>query len=328
MKFRFSSLIIMALVLVSCGDDKPATKVAEPAPAAPVFQKKSPAFNADSAYIFVEKQVGFGHRFPGSKGHKACADWMHKTFELYADKVYNQEGEAKNWDGKMIKLRNIIASFNPDAKERIMISAHWDSRPYADHDPEPGNHNTPILAADDGGSGIAVMLEMARAMAVSKPSIGVDFVCFDAEDLGKPDYEDSYCLGSQYWARKPHLPDYKARYAVNLDMVGAKGARFVWEGFSVRNAENVLRKIWDLGVQMGYSNYYFYYQGGAITDDHYYVNKLRGIPAVDIIHFSESTPSGFPAHWHTLGDNMAVIDRQTLKAVGEPLLEVIYREQP
>ncbi|OYU97813.1 MAG: hypothetical protein CFE21_05195 [Bacteroidetes bacterium B1(2017)] len=318
---------ILALLTVAC-TDQPKKKVVEQPTNVQTYKPESPNFNSDSAFIFVEKQVSFGPRVCNSTAHTNCGDYLTAEFKKYADEVIEQKAVVNNWDGKKLNIRNIVASFNPKASKRVLICSHWDSRPYADNDPNPANHNTPIDAADDGASGVAIMLEMARVMATNKPSIGIDLICLDAEDLGKSDKGgETYCLGSQYWAKKPHKAGYKANYGILLDMVGAYNARFIWEGFSMKYAEPVLRKVWDQGVQLGYSNYFYYYQGGYITDDHKFINELGGIPTIDIIHYTESTESRFPAHWHTINDKINVIDRNTLKAVGQTLMEVVYKER-
>lgn len=319
--------LVVLLQMMACGNNESNNKKAATQATQAAYNQVSPAFNADSAYEFVQHQVGFGPRFTNSEGHTNCGNWLEKQFGLYADKVIVQKADVKNFDGNLLHIKNITASFNPNAKTRILIAAHWDSRPYADQDLDETNKNEPILAADDAASGVAVMLEMARVLSQKQATVGVDLICFDAEDLGKPQFEDSYCLGSQYWAKKAKESGYQAKYGVLLDMVGARNAKFVWEGFSVKYAEPVIRKVWDQAVQLGFSNQFYYYRGGGITDDHFYVNTIANIPMIDIIHFSDETKTGFPAHWHTLSDNMAVIDRVTLKAVGQTLLEIIYKEQ-
>ncbi|MFA6517475.1 MAG: M28 family peptidase [Bacteroidia bacterium] len=288
-----------------------------------VYVKASPEFNADTAYSFVQKQVDFGPRVVSSAAHIACGDWIVKSFKKYAHTVIEQKGSMMNWDKRQIPIRNIIASFNPKHTKRILITAHWDSRPYADNDPVVANHRQAVTAADDGASGVAVMLEMARVLAQKMPDVGVDFICFDAEDLGKTAYDDSYCLGSQYWGRNLHQAGYKADFAINLDMVGGRGAKFVWEGYSIQQAEPVLRRVWDHAIQLGYSGYFFYFRSGAITDDHKYIFDYTSIPAIDIICFNQET--GFPSWWHTIHDTMENIDRNTLKAVGQTVLETIFK---
>ncbi len=326
MKSFAQLLCFVALFAISCSD-QPKKTTQEKAQTTNTYKIESPNFNSDSAFIFIEKQVSFGPRVCNSDAHTNCGNYLSSEFKKYADEVIEQKASVTNWDGKKLQIKNIIASFNPKASKRVLICSHWDSRPYADNDPNPANHNTPIDAADDGASGVAIMLEMARVMHLNKPSIGIDFICLDAEDLGKSDKGgETYCLGSQYWAKNPHKPGYKANYGVLLDMVGAFNARFIWEGFSTKYAEPVLRKIWDQGIQLGYSNYFFYFQGGYITDDHKFINELGGVPTIDIIHYSEATDTRFPAHWHTVNDKISVIDRNTLKAVGQTLMEVVYKE--
>lgn len=316
-------LVLFAL-FTSCTDEPKPSATPAPSENPQAYKQVSPAFNADTAYQYVQKQVDFGPRVCETPAHQKCGDWLVSEYKKYAQKVTEQKGSMKKWDKKDVAVRNIMASFNPEAKKRIMISAHWDCRPWADHDASEANHNTPVLGADDAASGVAVMLEIARVLHSNMPSVGVDLVCFDTEDLGKQEAEDSYCLGSQYWARQAKAAGYKAAYAINLDMVAGRGARFIWEEVSVTFAENVLRKVWDTGVKLGYSDYFYYYQKGGIIDDHSYVNQIAGIPAIDIIHYNEQT--NFPAWWHTVYDDMRNIDRNTLKAVGQTLLEVIYTE--
>jgi len=324
---HFIYLLTTLFFLAACGNDQPKTNTETVTNAPPVAAYKllSPVFNADSAYYFMQKQVDFGPRITASDASKKCAKWISNQFKKYGATVIEQNGTVTNWDKKKYSIINIIAQTNPKATKRILITAHWDSRPYADNDPIEANKNKPVLAADDGASGIGVMLEMARLIQANNVNIGVDFMCFDAEDLGKPDFEDSYCLGTQFWGQNQIPKNYKAEFAINLDMVGGKGAAFVWENNSITQGESILRKVWEKAAVLGYSNIFLYSQNGQITDDHVYVHKYTKIPAIDIIHFNQQT--GFPSWWHTVNDNMNNIDPTTLKAVGQTLLEVIYTEK-
>jgi len=284
-----------------------------------------PAFNEDSAYSSVTAQVAFGPRTPGSAAQKQCADWMQSQLKKFCDTVYRQEATVKGGDGKSLPCINIIGAINPQAKRRILLLAHWDSRPWADNDVT--DKDKPILAADDGGSGVGVLIEVARALK-GKPlpqDLGVDILFTDVEDYGKTEWgEDTYCLGTQCWARNPHVGGYKAEFGILLDMVGGRNARFPMEATSAQYAGNVQQNIWQSANKAGYSSFFPFTQGGGVTDDHVYVNTLAHIPTVDIISLTENTTSGFPAHWHTHKDNMEVIDKSTLKAVGQTLLQVIY----
>lgn len=316
--------LLTLMMLASCGGDKAAkNKPAETTATVEAYKQRSPAFSADSAFYFVEKQVAFGPRVTNSDAHKKCGDWMVDELKKYTDNVIEQKTTLTHFDGTKLNVRNIIAEINPKATKRILLCAHWDSRPFADEDQT--NTDKAILGANDGASGVGVLMEIARVLKSNPVEVGVDIILFDAEDLGKSEHSNSYCLGSQYWSRNLHKPGYKADFGILLDMVGAANAKFAWEEVSVSYAKPVLEKVWKTGNALGYPQF-VYLQKGGIVDDHAYVNKNAGIPTIDIIHFDANTESGFPEHWHTHRDNMNAIDRNTLKAVGQTLLEVIYSE--
>ena len=288
-----------------------------------------PVFDEDSAYAYVQRQVAFGPRVPNTEAHDKAAAYLLAFFRQYADTAFTQDFDVRAYNGTVLHAKNIIAAINPAAKRRILLSAHWDSRPYADHDPNPDNFNTPIDAANDGASGVAVLMEMVRDMAKHKPGVGVDIVLFDVEDYGDPsnNTKDSYGLGSQYWAQNPHIPYYQAEFGVLLDMVGAKDASFPMEYFSLNYASDIVKRIWNTAERIGYGSYFPIEPGGAIEDDHVYVNRYSGLPMVDIIHLDPNSSNGsFFEYWHTTGDTMDKIDKNTLKAVGETLLRVIYED--
>ena len=289
-----------------------------------------PIFNPDSAYYFVEKQVSFGPRVISSIPWKNCAIWLEKKFKTYTPNVIVQEAPITTYDGKKHTLKNIIASFSPEKNNRIALFAHWDSRHIADHDTK--NQDAPILGANDGGSGVGVLLELARQFSIKNPTIGVDIILFDAEDYGQPEdskfpiMQDSWCLGSQHWSKNPHKVNYYARYGILLDMVGAKNATFRKEEISSYYAPNILEKVWRKANQLGYGNHFVFENAKQIVDDHLYVNQITGIPTIDIIEYDPATESNFNKHWHTHKDDMDNIDKNTLNAVGQTLLEVIYNE--
>lgn len=331
MKIRYYiSLCVAAtaLLFVSCGSSKK-DKTAEEK----VIVVKAPDMNADSAYLYVKQQVDFGPRVLGSKAHRECGDFLSAKLASFGAKVYQQEFDATIYDGTTYKARNIIGAFNPDARKRVMLCAHWDSRPWADNDPDEKNHHTPILGANDGASGVGVLLEIARQIQLKAPEIGIDIVLFDAEDYGMPQFtgkydEDSWCLGSQYWSRVQHVPHYNARFGILLDMVGGKGATFLQEGYSRDYASSVVKKIWKKADEIGFGTYFPKRSGGYVTDDHVPVNQVAKIPCVDIIPCDEGCElSSFGSFWHTVNDNMDVIDKNTLQAVGQTVIEVIYNEK-
>lgn len=289
-------------------------------------------FNADTAYYFIAKQTAFGPRVPNTPAHEACGDFLIQQLVAYGAKVTQQSFTATAYDGTQLKGRNIIGSYNPQSSERILLCAHWDTRPYADYDPDPKNHHTPIDGANDGGSGVAVLLELARLMQQKAPHIGVDILFFDAEDYGTPtfvddDKEDTWCLGSQHWGRNPHTPQYKARYGILLDMVGGNNATFRKESISMRFAPQIVDKVWSKAIELGYGSYFLQSIGGAITDDHLYVNLLTDIPCINIIDYDPRRKESFPDTWHTVEDNLDNIHKETLQVVGQTLVEVIYNQQ-
>lgn len=309
-----------------------------------------PAFNADSAYAFTAAQCAFGPRDMNSVGHEKCCEWIIAKFKQYGCEVTTQKADLKGYDGTILKNTNIIAHWNPKATTRIMLCAHWDSRPWADNDPDSTNWRKPILAANDAASGVAVLLEMARLLStqtgaaaqtdnggaqtlMASGALGIDFVCFDAEDWGTPQWSDrdddgnSWALGAQYWAsNKPK--DYAPRYAILCDMVGGQGARFYQEGMSMQYAPDIVSKVWSAARQAGYGSFFPKSAGGMITDDHIPVNQVANIPCVDIIaYYPDCEQSSFGPTWHTLADDMQYIDAATLKAVGQTLVQVLYTEQ-
>lgn len=294
--------------------------------------KVSPEANSDSLYHFVAEQVAFGPRVPNTPAHEAAADWLIQKFEAFGAKVQVQEFEANVYDGTQVDLKNIIASFNPQVKKRILLAAHWDTRPFADQDAD--DPYAPIDGANDGGSGVAVLLEVARQISLNSPDVGVDMILFDGEDWGEhaeqgmvdlPDGLDTwYCLGSQYWSKHKHKANYTAFYGILLDMVGAPNARFHYDNVSQENAGRILDKVWSIAHAKGYQNYFKKQPGfGAITDDHVFVNKYALIPMIDIIDFQGGS---FMPAWHTKEDNLENISKETLEVVANTVLAVLYNE--
>ncbi|MEM9831850.1 MAG: M28 family peptidase [Bacteroidota bacterium] len=302
---------------------------------APPTPKYVPNFNADSAYAYTEAQVAFGARVPNSTAHRECRDYLVSKLEQFGAEVQLQSFEATAYNGTTLNLSNIIATYQPDRSKRILLAAHWDTRPYADKDSV--RTEEPILGANDGASGVAVLLEMARMMnRDSLPDVGVDIIFFDGEDYGEPeDYDELqpessqqvyWCLGSQHWAKNKHEPRYSAYYGILLDMVGAKNATFYQEGVSRQAAPSIVKRIWDAAHQLGYGQYFIYKDSPDIIDDHVYVNYQAKIPMVDIIEHDPASNFYFAYYHHTHADDMDIISRETLKAVGETVMYVVYQE--
>lgn len=299
------------------------------------YEKKEEShtlFNAERTFSYIQKQVDFGPRVPNTDAHKACASYLIQQLQKRKSlSLFEQPIQLKAYDGTLLQAKNIIASYAPERPRRILLFAHWDTRPIADHDPDKSKRSLPIDGADDGASGTAVLLEIAHLVdSVGLKNIGVDIALFDAEDYGLPegvaydgDRELTWALGTQYWSKNPHQKGYSADFGILLDMVGAKGATFYKEYFSTQSASRYVNKIWSVARKLGYARFFINEEGGAITDDHYFVIQNRAIPCVDIINYNPKRVKGFGNHWHTHKDNMDNIDLQTLQAVGATVWRVL-----
>ena len=282
------------------------------------------AFNADSAYAFITAQCDFGPRVPGTEAHRLAGDYLAGKLRGYGAVVTEQRMELTTFDGTGIDARNIIGEFNPSASRRILLLAHWDCRPWADNDPKVENRKRPVPGANDGASGVGVLLEVARQMSLKQPSVGIDILFVDAEDWGDSGGgEETWALGTQYWTKNPHKLGYRPMFGILLDMVGAEDARFAREYFSMQYARGIVDEVWKIAQESGYGNYFSNEYGGAVTDDHVFVNRA-GIPCIDIIDQNNSTGTGFFEEWHTISDTPAVISKESLDAVGQTLLNLIY----
>ena len=318
--FKLGVLVVIG-VLVSC-NKKPA-------------EQPRPAFNADSAYTYIETQMAFGPRVPNSKAHNDCAVWFIQQLRARGAKVELQRGQMPDYRGNMQQIYNIIAHFStPEIADRprILLGAHYDTRPWCDEEPEYSERFYNVPGANDGAGGVGVLLEIARQLgqrlADSTLRTPVDIVLFDCEDSGTPRFytgqerEDTWCLGSQLWAtnysREPSAFSYQ--FGIVLDMIGAPDATFPREMYSTQYAANYQQRIWRAAEQLGYGAMFNNQQSYPITDDHYYINYIAGIPCVDIIHYDIRNATGFPHWWHTRDDDMSNISKQTLQAVGEVVM--------
>lgn len=323
-------IILMATLLALCIGCGNKTNT-QPTSTQTVKEASIPQFNADSAYANVARQVAFGYRIPGTDAHKATAQWLANEMTRYGAEVICQEATVTAYDGTRLPICNIIAQFAPEKPNRILLAAHWDSRPYADNDSDATTRTQPIDGANDGASGVGVLLEVARLVGMQDPSLGIDIILFDAEDYGAPEWvegitSDTWALGSQYWSKHLHTPGYRARYGILLDMVGASGMSFYREYFSERYAAHIIDKVWDYAAQLGYSDIFINEHGGAITDDHIHMNQA-GIPTIDIIQHDPHSDTGFFPQWHTHDDTMQYIDKAMLDIVGQVVTTVIYSEK-
>ena len=331
MKYLYTAALCLSfLALGSCKNQKPTNEnVVADSTAVTKIQ-----FNADSAFASIETQCDFGPRVPNSQAHADCGDYIVAQMKAKGLQVTEQRVNQKAWDGTTLKTHNIIGAYNPEAPKRVVIAAHWDSRPWCDADPDSSRHHEPVMAANDGASGVAVMLELARLLPELNPAYGVDFVCFDSEDYGAPywagdkapDDGSDWCLGSQYWSQHPHVADYKAEYGILLDMVGGQDARYHFEGFSLKYAQRYVMRLWDAAQRAGAGDLFIQKEGGYATDDHVPMNEIAGIPTVDVIPFVQG-PSSFGKTWHTTNDTPEFISKKTLKGVGQTVLQMLADEK-
>lgn len=320
-KIKYVFLLFCSALIISCSDvDNPNNNPIANVPVEKPVIKRNPApvFNADSCFQFLKKQVDFGPRVPGSAAHQKCVDFIVGSLKRFGLETIVQDGRTKTSDGKVFPVKNIIGSYKPEVQQRILLAAHFDTRPTADRDTK--DKDKPIDGASDGASGVAVLLEIARQVMSAKPYIGIDFIFFDMEDYG-----DKYCLGSEYWAQNMHKQGYVANYGILLDMVGAKNATFPMEGYSLAYGKIVVDKVWGKAEELGYGNLFIYQDVDAIMDDHVNINVKANIPCIDIIHMKQDS-FGFGDYHHTHKDNLDIIDINVLKAVGHTVSEVIYKE--
>ena len=322
------AFFLLFALLVGCGNTAKQKQQAAEETDQPAF----PEFDADSAFQYIVAQCAFGPRVLESEAHERCGQYIASRFAQFGCQVSLQRAEFTRYDGLHQSGYNIIASTGGNHARRILICAHWDSRPWADQDADPAQWQTPIDAANDGASGVAVMLELARLIQRDSLAVGVDFVCFDAEDMGAPAWEahapkgeDDWCLGAQYWARHPPRKDFAL--GILLDMVAGEGARFYQEGFSKYYAPGVVEQVWQAALHAGFGDFFPAQAGGTITDDHVPVNRVAGIPTIDIIAYYPAAPNSFGTTWHTRQDNVEHISLYPLKAVGQTLVQLLYAQK-
>lgn len=288
-----------------------------------------PVFAADSAYAYVAAQTAMGPRTPGSKAHAQCCDWMVSMLNKFgADTVWIQSGSIDNHRGGTAAINNVFARFGTSNSRRILLLAHYDTRPWADEDPDASKHTQPIDGANDGASGVAVLLEVARQIGLNRPSVGIDILMADAEDSGISDSSDpesdlTWCLGTQFFADNLPYPGKLPEAAILLDMVGGHEAVFTKEYFSTQYSKDVCDAFRKAAEQAGFGTRFPDREGGAVNDDH--IPLIRaGIKAIDIIECSNPRTGSFNPTWHTMADNLDNIDPNTLGAVGQTVLQYLY----
>lgn len=321
---KFRKLIVIVLMALFGCKSEPNLQFQEQG-------REVPEFSSERAFQYIEDQLAFGPRVPNSEAHRQTVQYLRTHFLETAgnQSVYIQSFETEVY-GDSLKLYNILASFGTEKQDRILLAAHWDSRPRSDKETDPEKQKLPVPGADDGASGVAVLMELANVFSENELPIGVDIILFDGEDYGEQSDLDNYFLGSRHWGNNPPVPGYNPRFGILLDMVGGQNAQFPKEGYSMDVAPNLVNEVWAIGEEFGYEGLFMDKNGPQIADDHIIVERLTGIPMINIIHYQVS-PSGdiqFAPYWHTQEDNIEIIDKNVLQAVGDVLLELIYNRIP
>jgi Zn-dependent M28 family amino/carboxypeptidase len=329
-------LLAIAAIVAGCNGDTPSdTKKDSTAADSPTVTKPAapdtsglPRFNGSAAFDQVAAQVAFGPRNPGSEGHRKTLEYLVAELSKYTPNVTRQNWTQPGYEGATLNLTNVIASFNPSATRRILLCAHWDTRPRGEQDKDSAKRMLPILGANDAGSGVGVLLEMARVMKETPPPVGVDIVLLDGEDYGTEHDLDNYFLGSRYFA-KNLPPGFSPSFGILLDMVGDPNAVFAMEAYSLEKAPSVVRALWDAARLLGLKHF-VQRPGPGIQDDHLPLNEA-GIQTVDIIDADMvGNRTGDPnrEYWHTHDDTLDKISAETLETVGRLLVYTIYKLVP
>ena len=333
-KFRciFGATLAVIMLAISTSCNRCATGSEAASPSTTNFIKPSRIFSADSAYAHIRAQIKFGPRVPGSEGSAACQQYIIDALTADSALVTVQRSEVKAYNGDRLPICNILGSFNPASHNRILLLAHYDTRPWSDNESDPAKVAEPVPGANDGASGVAVLLELARQFRINPPeNIGVDLLFVDAEDYGMSEgfatNDETWCLGTQYWVRHtPYTEENRPRYCIVLDMVGGINARFHREYYSDQIAPSIVDKVWSVAERSGFADRFVNSTGGNIIDCHVYVNRI-GIPSIDIIESRNEDTRSFPPTWHRNSDNIHNIDKSSLNAVGQTMLNLIQLEK-
>jgi glutaminyl-peptide cyclotransferase len=271
-------------------------------------------FNGGTAFTYVQQQMAFGPRIPNTPGHEKMGDWLLTTLRARADTVTVQDFSWTTKKGAKLRMRNFFARFRPQATDRVLFLAHWDTRPFADKSQNLGQQRMPVPGANDGASGVAVLLGLADALKATPPTVGVDLLFVDGEDYGSFDDSTETLIGARYFA-KHQPPGYTTLYAVLLDMVGDKDLQFYQEGYSMASAPEVVQRVWQTADRLGYSKVFIARAGQTLIDDHVPLQQA-GIRAIDVIDFD------FPYH-HTTEDTIDKVSAESLQIVGDVAVALV-----
>lgn len=274
-------------------------------------------FDGQAALAYVEAQLAFGPRVPGSEAHRKTGDWILERLRATADSVEVQAFTHQTTGGDTLSLRNFIGRFRPEARDRVLYVAHWDTRPTADANPV-GRQDEPIPGANDGGSGVAVLLGVADALRRRPPAVGVDLLFVDGEDFGDWSLMKDVLLGSRHYA-STLTPATRPLFAVVFDMVGDRDLVFLQEGNSVQRAPEVVERVWAKARDLGHGRVFRPTVGGAVTDDHIPLLEA-GVRAIDVIDFDYGPNNQY---WHTSEDGSDKVSARSLQIVGEVAVALV-----
>jgi hypothetical protein len=297
-------LMVFGLALMGCRDEVP-------------LPPKE--FDSQAAFGYLRTQVEFGPRVPGTEGHRRNAEWLERMLRERADSVIVQAWSHVTATRDTLPMSNFVARFNPAAQDRILYLAHWDTRPVSDG-PNSGNTKTPVPGANDGASGVAVLLGVADALKKTPPAVGVDLLFVDGEDYGDFSKQPNDVLIGSRWYTAHQPPGAPPRFAVLYDLVADANLQLYQEGNSLTGAPEIVEKVWDVAKRLGYQQYFRADSAGrhTLTDDHVELQKA-GIRAIDVVDFD------YPA-WHTPDDNLSQVSAASLQVVGDVALAVLRLE--
>jgi hypothetical protein len=273
-----------------------------------------PPFDGRTAFGYVEAQLAFGPRVPNTEAHRQAGDWIERQLRERVDSVEVQAFTHVTVAGDTLVLRNFVGRFRPEAPERILFVAHWDTRPRADRSGNLGQQRLPVPGANDGASGVALLLAVADALQAEPPAYGVDLLFVDGEDYGDFSQGDDVLIGSRYYARTMD-PATPPLFAVVWDMVGDRDLRIYQEGYSVAQAPEVVDRVWRTATELGYEHIFRPTVGNTVLDDHVPLQEA-GVRAIDVIDF------GYPS-WHTTDDTIDKVSAESLQVVGEVAVALV-----
>jgi Zn-dependent M28 family amino/carboxypeptidase len=275
------------------------------------------AFNGETALGYVRTQLAFGPRIPGTEGHVKTGDWITQMMRERADTVIEQRWTHTTASGDSLPMRNVFARFRPDAAERILYVTHWDTRPVSDM-ADADRRSMPVPGANDGASGVALLIALGDLLRQAPPSVGVDFLFTDGEDYGSfGPPEVDVLIGSKYFAENLPSPGYRPLFGILWDMIGDRDLQIGKEGHSVDKAPDVVERVWRTAADLGYSQYFNPGSWGPITDDHLPLLE-KGMPIIDVIDIA------YAAH-HTPDDTIDKVSAESLKIIGDVAWALLQR---